>query len=111
MSQVMDHGATTGDPRPPTPDTGSGRRLVLAMIVLGLLLGAVAGWSAFAVLSAPSAEERSLDAQRERWEGIAEEETERAGTGRAAADARFDIERQPWEGPTDRFVPGSTEAR
>jgi hypothetical protein len=102
MSQLIEHGPATEEPRPPSPDTGSARRLVLAIVVLGLLLGAVAGWSAFAVLSPPSAEERSVEAQRARWEGLAEEAAERA----EAEARRLDVERQRWEAQADRFTPG-----
>jgi hypothetical protein len=96
MSQLMDRrgASTTVHQRDGTNRT---RRLVLAIVALGLLLGAVAGWSAFALVSSPSAGDRSVDAQRARWEGVAEE----------SADARrLDVDRQRWEGQADRFAPG-----
>jgi hypothetical protein len=106
MSQLIDRGPATGDERPHRHDTRPARRLVLTIVALALLLGAVAGWTAFTVFSPPSSEERSLDAQRARWEGLAEQAIERA-----EAEARSGIERQRWEGQADRFAPGWREAR
>jgi hypothetical protein len=100
MSQVMDRGPAGTAAAPPRRDANRTRRLVLAIVALGLLLGAVAGWSAFALISSPSPDDRGFDAQRARWEGLAEE----------AADARrLDVERQRWEGQADRFAPGWRE--
>jgi hypothetical protein len=100
MSQVIDHEHATGDAEPPAHDTGRTRRLVLAIVALGLLLGAVAGWSAFAMLSPASPDQRSLDAQGARWQAIAED-----ALGRAEA-RRLDIERLRWEAKADHYAPG-----
>jgi hypothetical protein len=101
MSQVIDHEHATGDARPPAHDPGRTRRLVLAIVALGLLLGAVAGWSAFGLFSPASPDDqRSLYAQGARWDAIAED-----ARGRAEA-RRLDIERQRWEAKADLYAPG-----
>jgi hypothetical protein len=101
MSQVMDHRPATGDAGPPPHDTGRTPRLVLAIVALGLLLGAVAGWSAFSMLSPAGPSERSLDAQQARWEAVAEDSAARAADAR-----RLDAERQRWEAQADEHAPG-----
>jgi hypothetical protein len=102
MSQVIDQRSATGDAGPPPHDTGRTRRLVVTIVALGLLLGAVAGWSAFAMFSPASPDQRSLDAQQARWEAAAEEAAERAAT----EVRRLDVERQRWEAQADHFAPG-----
>jgi hypothetical protein len=100
MSQVIDHEHATGDAGPPPHDTGRTRRLVLAIVALGLLLGAVAGWSAFAMLSPTGPGERSLEAQQARWEAAAD------AAARADEARRLDVERQRWEAKADHYAPG-----
>jgi hypothetical protein len=106
MSQLLDRGSATADAGPRRHDAGPTRRLALSIVALALLLGAVAGWTAFAVFSPTGPSQRSLDAQRARWEGIAEETLERA-----EAEAKLGVDRQRWEGQADRYAPGWVEAR
>jgi hypothetical protein len=102
MSQLIEQRPVRGDAGPRPHDSGRGRRLVMAIVVLGLLLGAVAGWSAFAMLSSADPADRSVEAQQARWEAAAEQEAARA----AAEARRLDIERQRWEARADHFAPG-----
>jgi uncharacterized membrane protein YccC len=101
MSQVIDRRPPTTDAGPRPRGTGRTPRLVMAIVALGLLLGAVAGWSAFALYSPMSPEQRTHDAQTARWEAVAED-----ALARAAAARRLDIERRRWEAKADHFAPG-----
>jgi hypothetical protein len=101
MSQVIDRRSTTVGSGPHLHGTGRTPRLVVAIVALGLLLGLVAGWSAFALYSPAGPEQRSQDAQTARWEAAAEDALARAADAR-----RLDIERQRWEAKADRFAPG-----
>jgi hypothetical protein len=105
MSHVIDRRPIAGDAGPQPQGTSRTRRLVMAIIALGLLVGAVVGWSAFTMLSPTVPGERSLDAQRARWEAAAEDAAERA----APETRRLDIERQRWEAKADHFAPGWRE--
>jgi hypothetical protein len=101
MSQVLHEkagtslrpGAEAGGARRPR------RRLAAAVVGLGLLLGAAAGWTASTVFS-PAPDARSNAAQTARWQGSAEQFAERAEA------RRLEAERRRWEAQADHFDPG-----
>ena len=105
MSHVIDRRPTTGDTGSQPPDIGRARRLAVAIVALGLLLGAITGWAAFTMFEPPGPSERSLDAQQARWEGAAEKALERA----EAEAHRLDVERRRWEAKADHYAPGWRE--
>jgi hypothetical protein len=104
MSQVMQErsGATLGGDRDPAPSRHR-RRLAAMIVVLGLLLGVAAGWTAFSLISQapPDAQARSLAAQQARWDAAAERHAalEAETRGRTA-------DRLRWEAQADRYAPG-----
>jgi hypothetical protein len=102
MSQVL-HEKPETSPRTGAVPTGPGRprrRLAAAVVALGLLLGAAAGWSATTMLGQDYSDERSNAAQTARLEGAAKRFEEQAEM------RRWDVERQRWEAQADRFDPG-----
>jgi hypothetical protein len=103
MSQVV-HDKPDTSPRPGAVATGSGRprrRLAAAVVALGLLLGAAAGWSATTMLG-QDPDARSHAAQTARWEGAAD----RFEAQQQDRMRRWDAERRRWEAQADHFDPG-----
>lgn len=86
-------------------DTGRTRRLVVAIVALGLSLGGVGGWAAFAVLEPDGPDEPDPSAEQVKWEADAEEACEHA-VGEAR---RLDVERRRWEAQADHYAPGWRE--
>jgi hypothetical protein len=101
MSQVLHEKAGTS-PRPGAEVGGASRprrRLAAAVVGLGLLLGAVAGWTAFTAFS-PAPDVRSNAAQTARLQGAAEWFAEQSEA------RRWETERLRWEAQADHFDPG-----
>ncbi len=86
-------------------DNGRPPRLVAAIVALGLLIGGVGGWSAFALLEPASAHEPSLSVEQAKWEADAKEACE----GAVAQARRNDMERRRWEAQADHYAPGWRE--
>jgi hypothetical protein len=104
MSQVL-HDQLDTTSSPPAAATGSGRprrHLATAVVALGLLLGATAGWGATTMLGQDPAA-RSNAAQTARLEGAADRFEEQAEL------RRWEVERQRWEAQADHFDPGWRE--
>jgi hypothetical protein len=104
MSQVLHE--KPGPPVGRTAETSGGRRpprrLAAAVVALGLLLGAAAGWSATSLLGEDPVA-RSNAAWTARLEGAADRFEEQAET------RRLDAERRRWESQADHFDPGWRE--
>jgi hypothetical protein len=102
MSQVLTPRIeTTGDgPSSPgrTPDRGR-RSLVLLVVLLGLFLGAAAGWAAYTAADGGSAGIRGADAWTARLEAEAELYARTDGAQQREADQRR------WEAQADRYAP------
>jgi hypothetical protein len=101
MSQVL-HDEPDTSSRPAAVATGTGRprrHLATAVVALGLLLGATAGWGATTLLG-QDPDARSHAAQTARWQGAADRFEEQAEL------RRWEVERQRWEAQADHFDPG-----
>jgi hypothetical protein len=105
MGHIIDRELTTGaagstlnvNARPP--------RLVAAIVALGLLIGGVGGWSAFALLEPARAHEPSLSVEQAKWEADAKEACEDA----VAQARQDDMARRRWEAQADHYAPGWRE--
>jgi hypothetical protein len=75
------------------------RGLAAAVVGLGLLLGAAAGWTAFTAFS-PAPDARSNTVKTARWQGAAEWFAEQSEA------RRWETERRRWEAQADHFDPG-----
>jgi hypothetical protein len=105
MSQVL-HDKPEAPQRSGAEAGASGRprrRLAIAVVALGLLLGGAAGWTASTLL-ADDPDARVLTAQTARLQGAAERYAEQAEQ-RAEAQ-RWEVERRRWEAQADHFDPG-----
>jgi hypothetical protein len=101
MSQVLHEKAGTS-PRPGAEAIGTRRprrRLAAAVVTVGLLLGAAAGWGATTILG-PDPDARSHTAQTARLQSAAE------GFAEQSEARRWEVERQRWEAQADHFEPG-----
>jgi hypothetical protein len=106
MSQVLHDRTGTTPAGAGAPDPGRGRRPIVAAIVgLGMLLGAAAGWTAVATFAPDDlpADLRSLTAQQARLDAAAEYHE------RLAEARRWDAEQKRWEAMADHFAPGWRE--
>jgi hypothetical protein len=103
MSQVLhDQPDTTPSPEPCHRFGAAAAHLATAVVALGLLLGATAGWSATTMLG-QDPDARSNAAQTARLEGAADRFEEQAEL------RRWEVERQRWEAQADHFDPGWRE--
>lgn len=109
MSESIDRESidpgTTGDAGSQPHDPWKARRLVVTIMTLGLLLGGVGGWSAFAVFEPAGPDERSVSVEQAKWEADAREACEHAVT----EARRVDVERRRWEAQADHYAPGWRE--
>jgi hypothetical protein len=102
MSQVLTpRTETTGDgPSSPGRTPGRGRRsLLLLVVLLGLFLGAAAGWAAYTAAAGGPGEIRGADAWTARLEAEAEHYARMEGARQREADQRR------WEAQADRYAP------
>lgn len=101
----IDRKLTTGAAGSTRHDNGRPPRLVVAIVALGLLIGGVGGWSAFALLEPAGAHEPSLSVEQAKWEADAREACEEA----VREARRLDMERRRWEAQADHYAPGWRE--
>jgi hypothetical protein len=107
MSQVLHEKPDTSS-RSGAVATGSGRPrrgLAAAVVALGLLLGATAGWGATTMLGQDHDASRSNAAQTARLQGAADRFAEQ----QQDELRRREAERQRWEAQADHFDPGWRE--
>lgn len=107
MGDIIDRRPAIGEVGFQPHDVWRTRRLVVAIVALGVFLGGVGGWSAFAMFEPAGADEPSLSAEQAKWEADAEEACEHAVT----EARRLDVERRRWEAQADHYAPGWRERR